>query len=443
MFVATLALALVAPSMGGAPRADTAAILAEASREDKDGWIILHLNGSPHDVGFQHGALAAKEIESAVKTFAFAASHETGHDWEWYKTVAKSMFWDRVEPEYQAEMAAIAEGAQSKGVKVTTPDILALNSFIELSDYYVPIFDAKQKHAQVVSHAPLACSAFVATGSATKDGKVVMGHNFWWGYLTGEHWNVILDIRPAKGCHIMMDAVAGFIESGTDWAINDKGIGLCETTISGFTGFDEGGIPEFQRMRKAIQYGKSLDEVAHIFKAGNNGAYANAWLLVDNKTNEIGKLELGLKNVIFSTSNDGYYFGANFPEDPKLIREETPTYREWEGGESRKDRWKKHLDADKGKIDAELAESYIGDSFDAQTQKPDGHGGALCGKGGGGGAINGKVLTGEMISKMEFWARMGIPDGSDLLVANMGASDAAKAILYDVKGQAWSLIKGQ
>ena len=86
--------------------------------------------------------------------------------------------------------------------------------------------------------------------------------------------------------------------------------------------------PNSERMRKAIQYGKSLDEVAHIFKAGNNGAYANTWLLVDSKTSEIGKLELGLKNVIFSSSNDGYYFGANFPEDPKLIREETPSYRE-------------------------------------------------------------------------------------------------------------------
>ena len=216
MIVATLALVFAAPSMGGAPQADTAAILAHASRENKYGWVILHLSGSPHDVGFQHGALAAKEIDSAVKTFAFAASHETSHDWVWYKTIAKSMFWDKIEPEYQAEMAAIAEGAQSKGVTVSTADILALNSFIELSDYYVPIFDAKQKHAQVVSHAPLACSAFVATGSATKDGKVVMGHNFWWGYLTGEHWNVILDIRPAKGCHIMMDAVAGFIESGDE-----------------------------------------------------------------------------------------------------------------------------------------------------------------------------------------------------------------------------------
>ncbi len=89
-----------------------------------------------------------------------------------------------------------------------------------------------------------------------------------------------------------------------------------------------------------------------------------------------------------------------------------------------------------------MAEGYIADSFNAQTQLPDGHGGALCGKGGGGGAINGKVLTADSISKMQFWARMGIPDGTDLVVANIGASEAARAYLFDLKGQPWTLISG-
>ncbi|HLK15044.1 MAG TPA: hypothetical protein VKT78_09575, partial [Fimbriimonadaceae bacterium] len=174
MLLAALSLAYAY----AATPADATAILAEASREDKGGWIVLHLSGSPHDVGFQHGALAAKEIDSAVRTFAFAASHESGHDWEWYKSVSKSLFWEKLDPEYQAEITGIAEGAQTKGVRVSTLDILALNSYIELADYYAPVYDAKQRHSEVISRAPLACSAFVATGSATKDGRVVMGHNF-------------------------------------------------------------------------------------------------------------------------------------------------------------------------------------------------------------------------------------------------------------------------
>jgi len=29
--------------------------LGKATREDKNGWIYIHLAGSPSDIGFQHG----------------------------------------------------------------------------------------------------------------------------------------------------------------------------------------------------------------------------------------------------------------------------------------------------------------------------------------------------------------------------------------------------
>jgi hypothetical protein len=38
---------------------------------------------------------------------------------------------------------------------------------------------------------------------------------------------------------------------------------------------------------------------------------------------------------------------------------------------------------------------------------------------------------------------MGIPDGSDLLVANTGFSSEAKSIMFDLKGQAWILVAGK
>jgi hypothetical protein len=45
--------------------------LAGSSREDKNGWIYVHLTGSPHDVGYQHGYLVAKEIDTLLKVFQF------------------------------------------------------------------------------------------------------------------------------------------------------------------------------------------------------------------------------------------------------------------------------------------------------------------------------------------------------------------------------------
>ena len=68
---------------------------------------------------------------------------------------------------------------------------------------------------------------------------------------------------------------------------------ITETTISQFHGFDPNGVPEFVRARKAMQYSNSIDDFARIMKDGNNGGYANDWLIADRNTGEIASLELG------------------------------------------------------------------------------------------------------------------------------------------------------
>jgi hypothetical protein len=415
-----------------------------ARREDHDGWTIVHLRGTPQEIGVQHGTILSKEISESIKSVEILLQEETKKDWQWYRETSHRLFWKKLDQEYRDEIQGIAQGASSQGAKVDADDILALNSYIEVSEYYLPVLKAREKHAQVVSSAPLACSAFVATGSETKDGKVLMGHNFWWDYVTGEHWNIVFDVKPTHGRRFMMDAMAGLIESGTDWAVNDAGIAFCETTISGFSGFDENGLPEFMRMRKAIQYSSSLDDVARIFKKGNNGGYANTWLMADAKNNEIGKLELGLKNVTFERTKDGYYVGSNFPENPKLIAEEASSYHGG-GCEDRRQRWIKDMEANKGKIDAEMAKTFLQDTYNEKTKANDGlGGGALCGKGDFGGAINTKVISAEMLKQMRFWARMGPSDGSDILVAPLKQKYTFIAAFgdhyRDVKGQPWTVV---
>ena len=72
-----------------------------------------------------------------------------------------------------------------------------------------------------------------------------------------------------------------------------------------------------------MQYAASIDDFARIMRDGNNGGYANAWLVADTNTDEIARLELGLKNVTLERTKDGYFVGANFPVQPKLRPEET------------------------------------------------------------------------------------------------------------------------
>src|SRR4030088_2164985 len=116
------------------------------------------------------------------------------------------------------------------------------------------------------------CSAFAATGPASRDGKRVIGHVPWWRQTLAEQTNVMLDIKPENGHRMLMQSYPGGIESGTDWYQNDAGMVLTETTIRQ-SPFNIEGTPVAFRARKAIQYGDNIDKVVEYLGVKNNGLY--------------------------------------------------------------------------------------------------------------------------------------------------------------------------
>src|ERR1035441_385666 len=91
----------------------------------------------------------------------------------------RDMMWPHIEREYREEMQGISAGLQAKAVELDLWDVVALNAFCEW-EYYVKEYDRQHRDAQSASLAvPEHCSAFVATGSYTKDGKVIIAHNNW------------------------------------------------------------------------------------------------------------------------------------------------------------------------------------------------------------------------------------------------------------------------
>src|SRR5579863_4683367 len=345
---------------GKAPQtAETDARLKHAFRRpENNGWTFVHLEGSPSEIGFQHGYLLAPEIEDALKVTILEQTHENGKDWQFFRDAAKNMMWPHIESEYREEMQGIADGANAHGVKLDLWDVVALNGAMEWG-YYVKEYDKSHgvKSAASIS-VPEHCSAFVATGSYTKDGRIVIAHNNWTNYLDGARWTIAFDIIPAKGYRMLMDGLPGVIHSGDDFGVNAAGIVITETTITAFHGYDMNGIPEFVRARKAMQYSASIDDVARYFKDGNNGGYANDWLIADTKKNEIASLELGLKNVTLERKIDGYFVGSNFPINPKLTKEETtfPANDMSVSGNARHKRWEQLMKENKGKIDVSMAQ---------------------------------------------------------------------------------------
>src|SRR6185436_4480109 len=133
---------------------------------------------------------------------------------------------------------------------------------------YVPYLDKRAGRPPTVK-SPEMCSAFLATGSYTKDHRIVMGHNAWTDYVVGSRWNVIFDLVPDKGHRVLMDGLPGVIVSDDDFGLNSAGIMVTETTITLFEGFDPNGTPEFFRARKALQYASSIDDYVKTMLDGN------------------------------------------------------------------------------------------------------------------------------------------------------------------------------
>jgi hypothetical protein len=199
--------------------------------------------------------------------------------------------------------------------------------------------------------------------------------------MSGERWNVVFDMVPQNGQHIIMDGMPGLIHSGDDFGLNSAGIMITETTISRFAGWNSNGIAEFVRARKAMQYSRSIDDFSRIMQDGNNGGYANDWLVADNKTGEVASLELGLKNVTLDRTKDGYFVGANFTISEKLTKEETEFDPKdlSHSSNARHIRWTQLMEQNKGKIDVESAHRFLADHFDTYQKKVDPDERTLCG----------------------------------------------------------------
>ncbi|MGC9223307.1 MAG: C45 family autoproteolytic acyltransferase/hydrolase [Terracidiphilus sp.] len=460
-----LSALLLAASLTAAFAASAAAAsdarLQNVYKFHEAGWTYVHLQGTPEQIGFQHGYLLAREIEDNVRVYQTEAPHHAQHQWSFFRDAAKSVLWPHVEPEYQQELQGIAEGLKARGSKLDLWDVVALNGYLEIADYYLPWLDAQRGKTR--AHAPQApgkCSAFIATGSATRGGQIVIAHSNWSSYAEGERWTIVFDIVPSGGEHILMDGMPGVITSEDDFGINAAGLMITETTLPMAKGFDPNGIPEFDRSRKAMQYATSIDEYAAIMRKGNNGGYANSWLIGDRKTGEIGYLELGFRNTPLKKKKDGYFVSSNFAWDPAVIRDDTPGFDPNDPESTMNARHIRALEFMKqhyGHLDTALAEAYLSDHYDTYERRIDPGKRSLCGHMETSpvgekvwddppfdpeGAVTGKVTDSDLAAKMSFIGRAGHPCGQSFLAAPFLAAHPEfawqKPILHDMTAGPWT-----
>jgi len=331
---------------GVAPSKASVRTFGPAYRFPQHGWIYLHIEGAPYERGFQHGYLMSKEIGRYIaRCAALLDSKDPEHIWEWARTQSDALFLRRFDEEIRLEMSGIADGAAAAGAKwrerkIDLRDIVALNTLTELDllQAAMPMtptgleslpltppsyFDRKRDERAREVPVTERCSAFAATGPATRDGKMMIAHLTMWPMTLGEQTDIMLDVQPTSGHRVLMQSYPGGIQSGTDWYQNDAGIVLTETTIRQ-SPFNIDGLPVAFRARKSIQYGDSIDKVVEYLGTKNNGMYTNEWLIADARTNEIAMYELG-------TNKTKLYRSAQPATRAGVVRGSNGSKQEWFG----------------------------------------------------------------------------------------------------------------
>lgn len=349
-------------------------------RYNQNGWIYVSIRGSPKDRGYAYGKLVSKDMKEVRRILDFIIYNDYGVKWDFFIEAAKKYFSPKIQelfPEFYEEMVGFSEGAS-----MSIDEVVAWNNYFVLTESWwanMPEEEAIAVKGSAVSNVAASreggakerCSAFIAVGDWTSDGKIVCAHNNFSNFVDGQLAKYVVDLKPTKGNRILMMGFPGWIWSGTDFFVTSAGIIGTETTIGGFIAY-EPNVPISCRIRNAMQYGNTLEDYEKMLLDGNSGDYANSWLFGDINKNEIMRIELGLRFHNTERTSNGYFIGFNAPYDPRIrnlecVNTGIDDVRRHQG--ARKVRLADLMDLNKGKLNIELAQQIMADHYDVYLNK--------------------------------------------------------------------------
>jgi len=198
-------------------------------RVERDNYVI-HLSGTPYEMGYQHGILMAGEIKNGVlPVFSDPIGHNPSFadkpailvklitiylEMTVYRPIEKN-----TPPEYLAEIAGIADGTG-----LDYRDVFVANFLSDLSMAMVPgVITEKAVDLGLSTGNVAECSSFIATGTATLDGSLLFGRNT--DYSGQGRWGMYQTIffyEPENGLRYVKISTAGLLKCNA--AMNEAGL---------------------------------------------------------------------------------------------------------------------------------------------------------------------------------------------------------------------------
>ncbi len=266
------------PSRGPKENVD----MSKAYLEEIESTKVLHVKGTPYEMGFQRGVLLKETIRKSLSRFdelLELAKKEVGLP----KVASKLILditWRLCSPyiphRYQRELEGMADGAEV--------------SLQELRRIHV---------VSVITER--GCSSFAVWGKATTDGKLYHGRNFDWIMEAGIQDTAVLVCYEPEGLN-------PFVSVGYACAIGVlSGMNMQKISVAqiGATNKDRriDGIPLEFLLRRILEEASNLDEVTKIIKGARHTVGYN-YVIADGKENRALAYETCANHVAIFKDND-------------------------------------------------------------------------------------------------------------------------------------------
>ncbi|HPO14880.1 MAG TPA: C45 family autoproteolytic acyltransferase/hydrolase [Candidatus Hydrogenedentes bacterium] len=247
-----------------------------------DGTWVLHLKGSPYEMGYQHGALAREQVRRAmarVDNLLQEAQDEVGLPRFFSEFLLGSEYrlcLPYIPERYQREMEGLADGA---GVDLQKLRWMLVVS--ELTERY--------------------CSAFAVFGKATGNGKLYHGRNFDWMMEAGLQEDAGLILYEPDG-YIPFASAGYFGTVGVLSGMNMEGISISQIGAINKDGSFR-GVPLMVMLRRILEEAKDLDKVTDII-ANSKRTVGYNYVVADGKAMAARAYETCAHHCAIFTDND-------------------------------------------------------------------------------------------------------------------------------------------
>ncbi|OHD63164.1 MAG: hypothetical protein A2176_11505 [Spirochaetes bacterium RBG_13_51_14] len=248
------------------------------------GKYIMHLEGTPYEIGYAMGYFRPKEVERMCSFEYFqgvlddslgewAEILEPLYEVKWLVDLGIDIFKIltngfriNVPEEYLDEMQGIVDGVKAADPHSTLEfdDVLMLNLSVDVLlslqySLYYPLDSATES-----------CNSFVAFNNATSDGRTLMGNHFMYPAAVYHEVALYVEYVPQSGHKFISVTAPGFV--GLTTAMNDRGVAIqTHVLTSGDTDYDNIGMGVLLLSRKAIQYSDSMKEAVETIRDAKRG----------------------------------------------------------------------------------------------------------------------------------------------------------------------------